>query len=135
MAKREQRRWICRRDFDYGVNMGGGRYNIGQVVAPLGLVNDHKLFMSGDATHWTAPFEGEPVRCGTDGCVAEFGNEAYLARHRLRVHAPERAERERRAALAAEQAQRAEDRGDTIGGREVVEVRSGPRGAVPYIGV
>ena len=127
MAKREQW-WVAKRD----MTLNGQTVSKGQLIRPSGALRDHQIF--GDNTHWTYRLDmgdGEP--CGTDGCTAAFDNLGSLAQHRRQVHAPERDERQRAEREAAAYAARAEERGDTIGGHEIVAEKAGPRGSVPYI--
>lgn len=126
MAK--QTWWVSKLD----QTLAGRKVSKGQLIRPTGAVRDHMIF--GDNTRWTFRYDGgEPVPCGTDGCDGLFNNLGSLERHRLVVHAPERDDRERAKREARESAQAAEDRGETIGGHEVVGVKRGPRGSVPYI--
>jgi len=127
--------WFCKSEFDYGTDAGGGHYGVGQLIAPLGLMNDYRMFAENDATFWTAPFVGDGVECGADGCQAVFANDAYLRRHRARIHAPEREYRARMIRQVAQDRLEAEEGGETIGGRPVVAERGGPGGRVPYIEV
>lgn len=127
MAKREQY-WVSKKD----MTLAGVKVSKGQLVRPNGGVNDHVIY--GDNTRWTYRYDGtDPLTCGTDGCTAMFDNLGTLERHRQLVHAPERDERQRAQAAVVRAAAMAEERGDTIGGHEIVAEKRGPGGAVPYI--
>ena len=127
MAKRSQL-WVARMD----MTVGGVKVHKGQVIAPPGEINDRKVF-SGDS-RWAYRYDGAGAFvCGTDGCAAEFETEAALFRHRRLAHKADWDARERARVEAMREAAKAEERGDTIGGRQIVDVKSGPRGPVPYV--
>ena len=124
MAKRDPA-WIAKMD----MTLSGQKVSKGQIIRPMGAVNDRRIF--GENSHWAYRYDGtETVTCGSDGCSAEFPTLGLADRHRLLVHKPER---DRREAEAAEAHRRAEEQGESIGGYEVVQEKSGPGGSVPYI--
>ena len=130
MARLKEQYWVSKKD----QTLAGQKASVGQLVRPGGSANDRRVF--GDDTYWTYRYDGsigDAMECGTDGCDALFINIGVLDRHRKLVHGPER-EGHLRAKLEARQsAAEAEERGETIGGREIVMEKAGPRGAVPYI--
>lgn len=127
MAKRET--WyVANKD----MTLAGRKVTKGQLVKPEGFANDHKIY--GDRTPYTYRYDGtDPLTCGTDGCDTQCINLGALDRHREVVHKPERDERERARAAALEAAKEREERGESIGGHEIVTEKSGPGGRVPYI--
>lgn len=133
MGKAKGNAYLAKRD----MTLSGRKVMKGQLVAPAGAPNDYRVF--GDNTHWTARWDGfDSLLCDTDGCQDRFDCQANLSRHRLIVHAPERDAREQ--ARLQERADREYHPGDditpgetTIGGRVVEQIKSGPRGPVPYV--
>ena len=120
--------WVSNRD----QTLAGQKVSKGQIIKPAGSINDRIIF--NDNSRWAFPMRvGEPIECGTDGCKAQFDCTANLLRHREIVHKPERDERTKGKAEKARYAREAEEAGETIGGREVVKVKRGPGGEVPYI--
>lgn len=128
MARIKEQYWVSKKD----QTLAGQKVSKGQLVRPSGSANDRTIF--GDNTHWTCRYDGsDPLACGTDGCAAAFDNLGSLDRHRQIVHGPERDARMHAQIEARQSAAEAEERGETIGGREIVMEKAGPRGAVPYI--
>jgi len=105
----------------------------GQIVEPQGSVHDRLIF--NDQSRWAfrLPADVKPLLCETDGCPAQFNCEANLIRHREIVHKPERDERSIARVAEMQARAEAEDAGETIGGREIIKTKKGPRGEVPYI--
>ena len=123
MAK--QTWWISKRD----QTLSGLKVTKGQLIRPSGAVNDHIVF--GDNSRWAHRYDGsDPLTCGVDGCPAQLDTLGSLDHHRFITHAPEI---NARAQAKAEAAREAEERGDTIGGHEVIKAKVGPGGEVPYI--
>lgn len=115
------------------MTVGGRQVQKGEII-PM-VLGRNATIVFGERTRWTyrlQPGEHGEV-CGTDGCQRVFADAGSLHRHRLLVHAPERDARERARLEAAKAAREREEAGETIGGHEVVKVKRGPRGDVPYI--
>lgn len=127
MAKRTQL-WVSRKD----MTLGGVKVSKGQLITPSGGVNDRKIFA--DDSPWAFRYDGSgSYPCGTDGCTAEFDCEANLFRHRRVAHKADWDARERSRLAGLRDAAQAEERGETVGGRPIVDVKSGPGGPVPYV--
>ena len=121
------RLYVAKRD----MQLGGSQVNQGEIVKPGGNANDHLIY--GDNTYWTYRFDGETVECSSDGCGRRFATLGQRDRHARLVHGPERENRLRRAAEAQRNEALAEERGETIGGHEVVAYKDSPGGKVPYV--
>ena len=121
--------WISTKD----QTLSGQKVTKGQVIQRIGGVHAHLVFADNSRWAMRLPVGLTPILCDSDGCQAQFDCHANLFRHREIVHKPERDEQEQARLADLAEARKAEAAGETIGGREIVKVKRGPGGEVPYI--